>query len=1320
MNRKEELQMILTSAGYDSATVFSAKYKEKIDGLPTLELDIAVNIDTTLYVKEENIIGFYDDLGDGLSVGGEWRFFVVKEITHYDDPKNRYMNIYCEDYAMELLDTVCPYELKGDTWSVLSKMGQALTGTRWKVNPLIAPDDPTHITFSQETKNKSSLEVLQMIAAEYGLHLKFEIQYFDGAIQNRYVTMKSELGQDRGITFEYNFNITSVERSVDSTGIKTAIIPIGGVPKDSPKDTPPIDIKNVVWTYPSDPENKPKGQAWVEDTKATSIWGFSDPSGVVRARYMYYQNNDITDPSELIKDAWSQLQKVNAPLINYKMNVIDLFALSGYNFNQNSDEIVRLGDIVNVIDRSFLYTYLVTTHIISREVDLLDIGSTVIELGNFVKTIVSTTSNLSGFAGSTGSAMKMSNDIAQIQNNVGVLGGEVVVAQTAMIGTARIEDASITSAKIVDAAIISAKIQDAAITTAKIGDAQITSSKIGNLAVGSAHIQDAAIGTAKIGDAQVTSAKIGNLAVGSAQIQDAAITNAKIGALAVDAAKIANATITQAKIANAAIGTAQIIDANITTAKIVDAAITSAKIGTAAIGTAHIGDATITNAKIDRASVNKLVVTTADIANAAIGTAQIATGAITNALIGTGAIQTAQVADGSITDAKIVGLTANKITAGTIDASKVTVTNLRAENIVAGSLTIDGDNLVHNTAWLPDTSKWTIDDPAVWSLNTAKKYDTSNTLKASRTGLSAIAASSVYSEFVSVGESQSFIASIYALTDNMVGLDSYCYYYIEYYDNTTTRLNRSNLVDIRPTANNTWQRFLVTGTTPTGTTRIRIRFYIGQNGNLWVARPMLQRGSIASEWKAHTDEQISNGAITTTQIASGTILGSNIANGTITNTLISANTITGDRLVVDSITAREIASKTITANEIVANTITASEIAAGTITATQIASNTITAAQIAANTITVSQLASSVGSGLDISSNTSVITKVSKNDVINQINVSTEGIQISASKINITGAVTFSSLDSSMQTRVNNGDSANTTVTNYKPNWDDAKAKTDLWKHATDNTKIDGGDIYTGSITANAISAGTITSSLIATAGIVADKIIGGTLTLGGSSNIKGVFSLQNASAVEVVRMDNTGLVIKNGSIKIQNNAGTTQLAADASGNLTFQGKMTATVSSTGNALTIDGGGIALYNSTRGITYSIKGDRFGTTAYGSNYVDYNGATGTMTSNTDFSQGYYCYGKIVTQWFSLSMPAMAINDVASFDGLTIPDATMKDLRYIAFASASTTAQELYPTIVNWATTGAGCVQTVNIRVRNILGAAQASRTIRVCVMFVGVQ
>jgi hypothetical protein len=51
---------------------------------------------------------------------------------------------------------------------------------------------------------------------------------------------------------------------------------------------------------------------------------------------------------------------------------------------------------------------------------------------------------------------------------------------------------------------------------------------------------------------------------------------------------------------------------------------------------------------------------------------------------GTGDIQ-----DGSVTDAKINSLSANKITAGTIDASQITVTNLDAGNITSGTLSAD-------------------------------------------------------------------------------------------------------------------------------------------------------------------------------------------------------------------------------------------------------------------------------------------------------------------------------------------------------------------------------------------------------------------------------------------------------------------------------------------------------------------------------------------------------------------------------------------------------------------------------------------------------
>lgn len=95
---------------------------------------------------------------------------------------------------------------------------------------------------------------------------------------------------------------------------------------------------------------------------------------------------------------------------------------------------------------------------------------------------------------------------------------------------------------------------------------------------------------------------------------------------------------------------------------------------TAATASTFIADATITAAQIANATI-----TAAQIANATITAAKIANATITNA----------QIADATITSAKIVSLSATKLTAGTIDANTITVTNLNASNITGGTLSVD-------------------------------------------------------------------------------------------------------------------------------------------------------------------------------------------------------------------------------------------------------------------------------------------------------------------------------------------------------------------------------------------------------------------------------------------------------------------------------------------------------------------------------------------------------------------------------------------------------------------------------------------------------
>lgn len=99
-------------------------------------------------------------------------------------------------------------------------------------------------------------------------------------------------------------------------------------------------------------------------------------------------------------------------------------------------------------------------------------------------------------------------------------------------------------------------------------------------------------------------------------------------------------------------GQTLIEDGIIGTAAIANAAITRAKLGTAVVDTAQIEDAAITSAKI------------ADLA-----------------------VDTAHIANAAVTNAKIANVNASKITAGIIDASRVTVRSQSGSNIVQ----LDGD-----------------------------------------------------------------------------------------------------------------------------------------------------------------------------------------------------------------------------------------------------------------------------------------------------------------------------------------------------------------------------------------------------------------------------------------------------------------------------------------------------------------------------------------------------------------------------------------------------------------------------------------------------
>lgn len=139
------------------------------------------------------------------------------------------------------------------------------------------------------------------------------------------------------------------------------------------------------------------------------------------------------------------------------------------------------------------------------------------------------------------------------------------------------------------------------------------------------------------------------------------VNKALINKLDVDTAKITYATITNLNATNASIENLKTNKLNATYADIINANVESLKAA---------------NAEIVKLKANSL---TADIAD--LKYAQIDFANVKGQVVGTSLIK-----DGAVTNEKVQSLSANKLTAGTIDASKITVTNLNADNITVGTI----------------------------------------------------------------------------------------------------------------------------------------------------------------------------------------------------------------------------------------------------------------------------------------------------------------------------------------------------------------------------------------------------------------------------------------------------------------------------------------------------------------------------------------------------------------------------------------------------------------------------------------------------------
>lgn len=242
------------------------------------------------------------------------------------------------------------------------------------VNQGAALDKNDYILRSNDNYPTTLNEINDKILDSLGGYLFVEYKD-DRNILNLYSDVHSTNSQ----IIDFGSNILSISYKENDDDLYTVVIPRGGTPEKKEgdtKDPKPINIKNLPDnTFDTDSDIVKSGDC-VYSLSATKRYGY---------REYYYSNNDILDPSNLLKAAVLQLKIQMSPKVTIETKAIDLsIAYPGY-------EQLNIGDACRVRSaRHNLDDYFMLSEM---ELDLNDPSQTTYTFGDEYVSLVGRQSN---------------------------------------------------------------------------------------------------------------------------------------------------------------------------------------------------------------------------------------------------------------------------------------------------------------------------------------------------------------------------------------------------------------------------------------------------------------------------------------------------------------------------------------------------------------------------------------------------------------------------------------------------------------------------------------------------------------------------------------------------------------------------------------------------------------------------------------------------------------------------------------------------------------------------------------------------------------
>lgn len=223
-------------------------------------------------------------------------------------------------------------------------------------------------------------QALVKIIESYACEFKIRYTFVENKIIGRYIDLNQRFGRVTGHQFEYGSNILNVTYEESSDDVLTALIGRGKGEQSTGENGEAtggygrrVQFKDVVWSVSNgDPVDKPAGKNYVTNEAARNIYGLHQ-NGVIKHRFGVYTNEDIEDPTELLKATYKELQRLSVPIVTFKANLLDLA--------NAIEQDVWIGDSIGIVRDQIGISFEARIHKLT--IDKLDNNRSVAELGDY-------------------------------------------------------------------------------------------------------------------------------------------------------------------------------------------------------------------------------------------------------------------------------------------------------------------------------------------------------------------------------------------------------------------------------------------------------------------------------------------------------------------------------------------------------------------------------------------------------------------------------------------------------------------------------------------------------------------------------------------------------------------------------------------------------------------------------------------------------------------------------------------------------------------------------------------------------------------------